>query len=415
MHNLTNQTVDRVLIVTANHMLVNQYDQLMRSHFERMRAKVEYATYITLTGRLAALAKNPSGVSTFLLMDEVHNLSMHSLLDTYEQLWLALHAPTAIKKCLLMTATPIIDVHTELYRIMNLLIPADRQNDPAAWNGLVSVHDQPCSPWARVVYVRHCPGTQGTTIPATSDEPVYIDIPMNELERDEYMHMARTTSANATSGLAMAAVNGSKFEAVVADILAHPTAKVFVSCGFINKCTELAALLSKRTNETRRIYVAFSEYTALELRVILEAFNKAPDSAVLIATRVFNEGISLKNVTRVHLLSPFWNLSRVYQTVSRAVRFDSHDTPSVVYVHMYRTTLPSVNSVDVHMSVVAREKHGRKVQELQTLKAASIETLVSVSDCARTKRPKRPVCAVPCVDEAVATAAGWFACVRPED
>lgn len=74
--------------------------------------------------------------------------------------------------------------------------------------------------------------------------------------------------------------------------------------------------------------------TAAEVRQLLQIFN-SPDNRegdrvhVIIGSSRIAEGITLKNVQRVHLLTPHWNMSALDQAVGRAIRYGSHrDLPA---------------------------------------------------------------------------------------
>ena len=46
---------------------------------------------------------------------------------------------------------------------------------------------------------------------------------------------------------------------------------------------------------------------------------------VVIGSPVVSEGVSFKNVRQIHVLDPYWNMSRIDQIIGRGVRFQSHN------------------------------------------------------------------------------------------
>lgn len=58
---------------------------------------------------------------------------------------------------------------------------------------------------------------------------------------------------------------------------------------------------------------------------------------VILGTTAIMEGISLRNVRNVHILTPWWNDSRIKQIQARAIRLNSHNdlAPSDRYVNIY--------------------------------------------------------------------------------
>lgn len=64
-------------------------------------------------------------------------------------------------------------------------------------------------------------------------------------------------------------------------------------------------------------------------RKILRVFNNAnnkygDDIKIIIGGPSVSEGITFKNIRQIHVLEPYWNLSRIEQVIGRGVRFGSH-------------------------------------------------------------------------------------------
>jgi superfamily II DNA or RNA helicase len=57
------------------------------------------------------------------------------------------------------------------------------------------------------------------------------------------------------------------------------------------------------------------------------------------------EGVSLLRVRQVHIIEPYWNMSRLEQVIGRAIRFCSHKDVEpekrVVKVYIYIATVPT--------------------------------------------------------------------------
>lgn len=385
--NLIDKCVSHVHIVTPNQLLQTHFRQLLATQKlpelvpARATPNVTFGTYATLYRQMGAL---PHG--TFLLLDEAHNLVTAT--ETYDALWVALHTPTPrIKKCMLLTATPIVDTHTELHRLMDLLLPADQQGVGEQWKGYASVFDAPCS-HVRVAYAHSATaGPRGWEYAYSAERYGYVDLPLHPSAYGKYAEQAAMATEIAFyTPLVHASVDRNKLDAVAQDVVAHAQCKFFVACGFIDRCYALAEqLVGLHTGV--RVFVATSRNTTPENRDILADFNRREGAAVLIASRIMNEGITLKGVTRIHVLSPFWNHSRTEQTVSRAVRYDSH-APSVdqVFVHIYRAipnpTPGAVHarlaatggSIDAYMTAVADGKRTRNARELTLLARTALET-----------------------------------------
>ena len=83
------------------------------------------------------------------------------------------------------------------------------------------------------------------------------------------------------------------------------------------------------------------EDRALYLRVFNHPLNRYREiCAVFMGTRAAAEGLSLKNITQVHIMEPHWNEVRIQQVIGRARRLCSHqDLPNnerVVHVYRYQ-------------------------------------------------------------------------------
>ena len=84
---------------------------------------------------------------------------------------------------------------------------------------------------------------------------------------------------------------------------------------------------------------------------------------VFIGSPAIKEGVSLFRVEQVHLMEPYWNISRMEQIIGRAVRYCSHkDMPSSrrkVYIYMYESIHPKEKdlTIDTHIYRIANRKN----------------------------------------------------------
>lgn len=360
LNNLERHCVKSILIVTPNQLLHSLYKTIAASTKTKC---ITYCTYGTLDLETV-------GPDTFLILDEVHTLlSMSSL---YDKLWLELHSPnrTRVKKCLLMTATPILDTHIDLLRIMNLVVDVFSQNIPTVevWRGFCSVYDtRPCNT-------------------VETQEPQIVKVPLSPCAIAAYVDGNKKAALERDAfyiSLHRIAICKAKFEHVAANILDSPPCKVFISCMYLSKCDEVCSYLKKRLPADTRYFVATSRVTPYQLGLIVDRFNACPKSqrVVLIASRLMNEGISLREVSCIYILSPFWNFARLEQTIARAIRINSHeDVNQIVPIFLYSIdtidaidTSDTVKNIDVFMYETAVRKRIASRPYLGVLKAASIE------------------------------------------
>ena len=82
---------------------------------------------------------------------------------------------------------------------------------------------------------------------------------------------------------------------------------------------------------------------------------------ILLGTPSIKEGVSLLRVEQVHMLEPYWNMSRMFQIIGRAIRYCSHkDVPNnrqKVDVFLYLATYPKIKTVDQMIWSMAKRKH----------------------------------------------------------
>lgn len=101
---------------------------------------------------------------------------------------------------------------------------------------------------------------------------------------------------------------------------------------------------------------------------------------VILGTPAIREGVSLLRVKQVHVMEPYWNISRLEQVIGRAVRFCSHrDVPKserLVKVYIYIATAPKhidYVTVDEHIYNMAVSKEKLIQQFYEVMKKSAID------------------------------------------
>lgn len=174
---------------------------------------------------------------------------------------------------------------------------------------------------------------------------------------------------------------------------------VFVFSGFVSeggvtvvsKLLELNGFANYGSSSSKPKYAVLSGETDPAKRErIRQKFNSptnkyGKDIKVLLATPVFSEGVTLKNVRQIHILEPSWNMSRMEQVVGRGVRNQSHvDLPPrerKVKVFRYAAVAPKgtgIDTIDIIKYKVAEEKD-RSIKKMEDL------LKVTAFDCALNK------------------------------
>ena len=98
---------------------------------------------------------------------------------------------------------------------------------------------------------------------------------------------------------------------------------------------------------------------------------------VILGTPSIKEGVSLLRVQQVHIMEPYWNMSRILQIIGRAIRFCSHkDVPRdkrQVEVYVYVSTYPGEQTTDMYIWLNAQKKHLLISQFERILKEMAID------------------------------------------
>jgi len=116
---------------------------------------------------------------------------------------------------------------------------------------------------------------------------------------------------------------------------------------------------------TKNIFNAKDNYNGSSIKIIL-------------GSPSIKEGVSLLRVKQVHIMEPYWNISRLNQVMGRAVRFCSHRDLSIkdreVTIYIYVATSNNNNlMIDMHILNIAKSKDKLIKQFEQVIKDSAID------------------------------------------
>jgi len=99
---------------------------------------------------------------------------------------------------------------------------------------------------------------------------------------------------------------------------------------------------------------------------------------IMLGSPSIKEGVSLLRVEQIHILEPYWNLSRIQQIIGRGIRFCSHkDMPKskqIVNVYLYLAThIKEDLSIDEYIWSLAKKKNKLIEQFEHILKENAID------------------------------------------
>lgn len=185
----------------------------------------------------------------------------------------------------------------------------------------------------------------------------------------------------------------SKYAQVVETLLNKPRNKTFIFCQFVNGSGSivLAKILerygfssatgSERTKGRRYALCTNQTSTNSSIQRMVNRFNQEDNIdgeyiAVVIGSRVLNEGYTLKNVRTEFILTPHWNYAETAQAIARGWRAGSHNSliergDVNITVEVYQcVSLPDpsedVPSIDLEMYETAERKDviNRQIERL---------------------------------------------------
>ncbi|RYX78577.1 hypothetical protein EON71_01055 [bacterium] len=117
-----------------------------------------------------------------------------------------------------------------------------------------------------------------------------------------------------------------------------------------------------------------------EVKSVFNRYDNRDGSSIkiILGSPSIKEGISLLRVQEVHLMETYWNQSRNFQIIGRAIRFCSHkDMPiekRLVKVYIYLATHPEIKkTIDEHILKMAIDKQLINLEFEKALKESAID------------------------------------------
>jgi hypothetical protein len=134
----------------------------------------------------------------------------------------------------------------------------------------------------------------------------------------------------------------------------------------------------------KRYAIWSGEENTKEKDLIREVMNSEENSdgskiKIILGSPAIKEGVSLLRIRQVHILEPYWNMSRLEQVIGRAVRFCSHkDLPKDernVDIYIYLSLLKTDNKMSIDQQILSLALRKKLlVEQFETvLKKSSID------------------------------------------
>jgi superfamily II DNA or RNA helicase len=102
---------------------------------------------------------------------------------------------------------------------------------------------------------------------------------------------------------------------------------------------------------------------------------------IILGSPAIKEGVSLLRVKQVHVIEPYWNMSRLEQVIGRAFRFCSHkDVPKehrFVQVYIYIATYQNEITIDKYILELAKKKEKLMRQFELAMKESAVDCSIN--------------------------------------
>ena len=311
-----------------------------------------------------------------LIIDEVQNVVSEDG-DRYTNIKDAIYKANNLK-IVIMSATPIYNNPMEIALTMNLILPEKKRFDVEKFEEEFYKLKSKDKFIKRVNgYVSYYKGAPSYTFPEKRFEVVELE--MSPYQGQEYIKQRRFDDFRMKTRGASNIASDVITQKVVDDLEKY-SIKYFTILESLRKTKGPAFIYSafkegKGINALLKIldmkgYKSFTEHgagkkryavwsgdTSLEDKSLMKTIYNQDDNIdgskirIMIGTPAIKEGVSLLNVRHVHIIEPYWNMSRISQVVGRAIRFCAHKALPIserfVNVYMYIATYKKIITSDV--------------------------------------------------------------------
>ena len=378
--------------------------------------------------------------NTLLVIDEIHN--MISEKGTYYTiLSKALRHKPQNFRLVIMSATPIFDKPTEIALTMNLLIRPKMPTGHDFIRKFISIRETSKGPvystkymniFKKMIrgYVSYYRGAPPYVYP--SAEIKYVNTKMSNKQLRLYNKIMKHENVNVHNYLEDNISNSFFIGTRMVSNFVYPNMKIgkigfdsLVDSDFSSeKLSELSPKFLKIMRKIKKcqgpvfVYSNFKEYGGIRtfarmleyygymnyefhgsgnkrygiwsgdqdilLKEEIKAVYNSKDNEygdkikVILGSAAVKEGVSFLRVQEVHLLDPYWNMSRIDQIIGRAIRFCSHKDVDkdrrLVKVYIYLAVHPSIPmSVDQKIMQIALKKQHINNEFEHALKEVAID------------------------------------------
>lgn len=297
-------------------------------------------------------SQSQSSKRYMLIVDEAHNLRNASTKRAKAVIAAAQHAKFVVA----LTATPLVNGVSDIALLFRLFVPQNKWAmfplDDARFENKWIGHEQAYVKQIKhlIAYYHNLPNT----FPRVNEHVQHVDLSAEQvkaiesvkkhkltlaerrmlqdfLDRDEMPTTSRLnafmTAVRRLSNTIMdknkKPICTPKISACVHQAIRGPKPVVIYSQFLQSGLEAVMHCLIHFKVPSKKIEILTGSLSATKRNEIVQRYNEGKVDYLLISS-AGTEGISLKSTRQVHLLEPYWNMTRMEQVKGRGVRMDSH-------------------------------------------------------------------------------------------
>jgi len=150
-----------------------------------------------------------------------------------------------------------------------------------------------------------------------------------------------------------------------------------------NGITDIESSIKSQFNY---IVISGTMQKSKRLKIFQKCFSKEniidnPKIKIIIGTDVISEGWDMKAIRQIHILEPWWNISKLKQIIGRGVRTNSHkllnedEKNLVIYLHASVIKDSTIESVDLYRYRLSILRHKKILKLESVIKSNSIDCM----------------------------------------
>ena len=371
--NISKYSNIQILVFCKNPTIIENY----RQNLEKVKIEKHPQNYIFLTYKSLSNYTKSFPENSVVIIDEIHNLVSENLSEILK---------TCIDnsgqfKLVLLSGTPMYDHVSQIFDILNFVVPIHLRVDPKA-QGLFN--GELLTPAGKEYLKIMAKGVvsflkiDSKTFAKQKNIDLYLE--MELFQKKGYLdivHKKQTLYLNEVAASLIVypdyishikeisgdflKIENVKYHSIklytLYQKLKSTSGKSIVFSNYIVNSTGIN--LIKLFFDINKIsYILVSENMKESKFEQIKKFNSSKNnSEILLSSNIISEGISTKDVYNIHILDLHWNDSRLQQVIGRAIRKNSHSKSNVtVKIFKYICIIPGHETIDQYKYKISNAK-----------------------------------------------------------